>query len=204
MIVARKTVFIFLLTSFFFAFIGNLTAEPLPPEIAVKDLLDQIKQIKKGDDLTPEQAKNNNILSGKAINFLNIPFVGQKALGKYWKKRSAEEQKAFLKLLKGLFIHVAFVNSAKFFKEIELSFGETKITGKKAIVPLVVIHEEEGEVSIDFILAQNSDDWLVIDVILDEISMRNNLRSQFYKLIKKESYQELARRMEEKLEEAKD
>ena len=204
MTVARKIIFILFLTSFFFAFTGNLTAKTLPPEKAVKDLLDKIKQIKKGDDLTPEQAKNNNMLSDKAINFLNIPFVGQKALGKYWKKRSAEEQNSFLELLKGLFIHVAFANSAKFFKELELNFGETKITGKKAIVPLAVIHEDEGEVSIDFILAQNSDDWLVVDVILDEISMRNNLRSQFYKIIKKESYQELARRMEEKLKEAKD
>lgn len=204
MIVARKNIFILALIGFFFAFTGTLTAETLPPEKAVKDLLDKIKQIKKADDLTPEQAKNNDILSGKAIKFLNIPFVGQKALGRYWKKRSAEEQKAFLELLKGLFIHVAFANSAKFFKELELNFGETKITGKKAIVPLEVIHEDEGEVSIDFILAQNSDDWLVVDVVLDEISMRNNLRSQFYKIIKKESYKELARRMEVKLKEAKD
>jgi len=204
MIVARNTIYILALTSFFFAFTGNLTAETLPPEKAVKDLLDKIKHIKNGDDLTPDQAKNNNILSGQAINLLNIPFVGTKTLGKYWKKRSAEEQKAFLELLKGLFIHVAFANSAKFFKELELNFGETKISGKKAIVPLVVVHEDEGEVSIDFILAQNSDDWLVVDVILDEISMRNNLKSQFYKIIKKESYQELARRMEKKLKEAID
>jgi len=42
-----------------------------------------------------------------------------------------------------------------------------------------------------------------VDVDLDEVSMRNNLRSQFYKIINKNDYQDLVRRMEEKLKESK-
>jgi phospholipid transport system substrate-binding protein len=67
------------------------------------------------------------------------------------------------------------------------------------VVPLTVIHEKEGEVDIDFWLKQSSKNWLVVDVILDGISMRNNLRSQFYKILKKNDFDELVRRMEKKL-----
>ena len=48
-------------------------------------------------------------------------------------------------------------------------------------------------------LTLNEDKWQVVDVILDGVSMRNNLRSQFYKVIKKKDYNELIRKMDKKL-----
>ena len=68
---------------------------------------------------------------------------------------------------------------------------------------MTVVHKNEGEIEIDFFLKQNSDDWKVVDVHMDGVSMRNNLRSQFYKIIAKENFGELVRRMGKKLKEAK-
>ena len=68
---------------------------------------------------------------------------------------------------------------------------------------MTVVHKNEGEIEIDFSLKLNSDDWKIVDVHMDGVSMRNNLRSQFYKIIKKENFGELVRRMEKKLKEAK-
>jgi ABC-type transporter MlaC component len=82
-------------------------------------------------------------------------------------------------------------------------YGKTRIKKSKALVPLTVVHQEEGEIAIDFHLYKNGGGWQVTDVDLDEISMRNNLRSQFYKIIDKNDYQDLVRRMEAKLQEIK-
>ena len=70
------------------------------------------------------------------------------------------------------------------------------------VVPLTVVHEKEGEVDIDFIMKKASENWRVVDVILDGVSMRNNLRSQFYKILKNNDFKELVRRMQKKLKEA--
>jgi len=48
-------------------------------------------------------------------------------------------------------------------------------------------------------LQKYGDQWQVVDVDLDEISMRNNMRSQLYKVISKNNYQELVRRIKEKI-----
>jgi ABC-type transporter MlaC component len=69
------------------------------------------------------------------------------------------------------------------------------------LIPLTVIHEKEGEVDIDFRMKQSAENWQVVDVILDGVSMRNNLRSQFYKILKKKDFKDLVRRMEKKLKE---
>ncbi|MBI4382521.1 MAG: ABC transporter substrate-binding protein, partial [Nitrospinae bacterium] len=44
--------------------------------------------------------------------------------------------------------------------------------------------------------------WRVYDVVLDGVSMRNNLKSQFYKVIEQNNFAELVRRMKDKLDKA--
>ena len=105
----------------------------------------------------------------------------------------------FIDLLSRMFIKEAFPNSGKFFSALKLIYGQLTINESKASVPLTVVHEKEGEINIDFHLQKYRDQWQVVDVDLDEISMRNNMRSQLYKVISKNNYQELIRRIKEKL-----
>ncbi len=173
------------------------------PKDTVQQLLESIKQVHHNKPLTPEQQQANEKISRQALAHLNVRQVSQKSLGKYWNKRSKKEQDAFVQLLGGLFRYVAFPNSSKFFGEMNIIYIPTERDGKRATVPLTIEHPDEGEVGIDFVLEQNSARWRVVDVILDGVSMRNNLRTQFYKVIKKNDYSELLRRMQKKLKKAK-
>ncbi len=177
--------------------------DSLSPLETVKTLLNTIKKIENGDKLTDKQQTANKKNSEKAVTILDVELVSQKTLGKYWKKRTEKEQGKFVTILGELFEWVAFPNSAKFFSELKLEYGKTIEKKGLATVPLKVIHKEEGEVQIDFVLRKNSNRWRVVDVVLDGVSMRSNLRTQFYKVLKKKNYPELVRRMLKKLEEAK-
>ena len=167
------------------------------PQDSVQQLLGEIRQIK------PDPSADNEKHSHSALSFLNVAEISKKALGKYWTKRSDTEQEKFQALLGELFVHVAFPSSAKFFAELDLVYGKTKEKKTVVVVPLTVVHEKEGEVGIDFHLIQNENQWKVVDVILDGVSMRNNLRSQFYKVIRKKNFNELIRKMDKKLISAK-
>ena len=189
---------VFILASFR---LSPIVAEETSPRNTVETLLNSITNLKTGKPLTPEEVKENDILSYRALALLNIREISRKALGKYWKKRSLTEQKVFIDLLSRMFIKEAFPNSGKFFSALKLIYGQTTINESKANVPLTVVHEKEGEINIDFHLQKYRDQWQVVDVDLDEISMRNNMRSQLYKVISKNNYQELVRRIKEKIAE---
>ncbi len=171
------------------------------PESAVKKLLGEIKQIVKKDSLSDAEKAENKKHSDIALSVLKVSEISQKALGKYWSKHSEEQQKQFQTLLENLFVHVAFPSSAKFFANLDMVYGKPKNKKDMMVVSLTVVHEKEGEVDIDFRMKQTEEDWQVVDVILDGVSMRNNLRSQFYKILKKNDFKELVRRMGEKLKE---
>lgn len=163
------------------------------PLDSVQQLLREIRQIK--PDPTEEKHKH----SQSALSLLNVAVISKKALGKYWSKLSEADHEKFQVLLGKLFVHVAFPSSAKFFNDLDLVYGQTKEKKTVNVVPLRVVHEKEGEVGIDFHLILNKNKWQVVDVILDGVSMRNNLRSQFYKVIKKKGFNELIRKMDKKL-----
>ena len=179
--------------------LSPVIAKEASPRNTVEILLNSITNLKTGEPLTPEEVKENDILSYRALALLNIREISRKALGKYWKKRTLTEQKVFIDLLSRMFIKEAFPNSGKFFSALKLIYSQTTIKESKANVPLTVVHEKEGEINIDFHLQKYRDQWQVVDVDLDEISMRNNMRSQLYKVISKNNYQELVRRIKKKL-----
>ena len=160
------------------------------PESAVRQLLDSIRMIKDGEDISAKQKKNNQKLSDLALARLDITEGSRKTLGHYWENRTPTEQEQFVQLLSKLFVKEAFPNSGKFFAELELVYGKPKMKNDSASVPVMVIHQDEGEVEIDFHMLNHSGKWRVVDVDLDGISMRNNLRSKFYKIIGKHDYKE--------------
>ena len=197
-----KSIFFLILFMFLF-WASSAPASETSPRQAVEKLLDAIRGLKIDNKLSPERQKMNQELSLRALEMLDLQEVSRKALGKYWSKRTPKEQNGFVKLLGRMFVQEAFPNSGKFFSDLKLVYGKIRIKKSKALVPLTVVHQEEGEIAIDFHLHKNGGGWQVTDVDLDEVSMRNNLRSQFYKIIDKNDYQDLVRRMEAKLQEIK-
>ena len=179
--------------------LSPVIAKEASPRNTVETLLNSITNLKTEKQLSPEEIKENDVLSYRALALLDIRKISRKILGKYWKKRTLTEQKVFIDLLSQMFIKEAFQNSGKFFSALELIYGQTTINKSQAKVPLIVVHEKEGEIIIDFHLHKYHDQWQVVDVDLDKISMRSNLRSQLYKIISKNNYQELVRRIKEKI-----
>ena len=193
----------FTITLFVLATSASADSNSKPPKSAIKKLLGEIKQIINKDGLSDADKAENKKHSDIALSVLKVSEISQKALGKYWSKHSEEQQKQFQTLLGNLFVHVAFPSSAKFFANLKIVYGKTKSKKDMMVVPLTVVHEKEGELDIVFSLKQTEADWQVVDVILDGVSMRNNLRSQFYKILKKDDFKGLIQRMEKKLKETK-
>ena len=197
-----KTICLFIL-SLLVVFSSPVFAVESSPKQSVEELLKTIQNIQTKNKLTAEQRKANRTRSEKALKYLNINEISQKALGKYWSKITEKEKQTFSDMLGELFIYVAFPNSGKFFADLDWVYAEPEITKGRAQVPIKLTHKDEGEIEIDFFLKQNSKDWKIVDVHLDGVSMRNNLRTQFYKIISKKNFDELVTRMMKKLEESK-
>ena len=201
--ISRKNLIYFIVLFLVFFRPPLTNANESSPQYIVERLISSISKLKIGTLLSLEELEKNKHLSSSALALLDLKEVSQKSLGKYWGKRTSAEKSKFHDLLEKMFIKEAFPSSGKFFSKLKLVYGKTVIKKLQASVPITVIHEKEGEISINFHLKNNNNRWQIVDVDLDEVSMRNNVRSQFYKIIAKNGFQEVIRRMEEKIVEGK-
>lgn len=184
------------------AIAGSAPASVGPSKV-VEDLLGTVKKIKKAENdtaLTPAEQRQNSELSKEVHKSLDIEGISAYALHDHWNKRSPQEKRAFVETFTTLLEKVAYTNTGKFLKDLDPNIKKEKILGKKAMVYTSVIHEKEGRIDIDFKLRQASTSWVVDDVILDGVSLVRNLRTQCLKIVRDDSFQELLRRMREKIE----
>jgi phospholipid transport system substrate-binding protein len=163
------------------------------PSEAVKKLLSTVEKITEGD--SPQNAR----LARQVSNMLDIQWVSTYALQKYWKDLSTEDRRAFVNLFTKLLSEVAYPNSAMFLRDLEISIKKEKIRENMAMVYTSVTQNEEGRSNIDFKVRHSGGDWRLVDVFLDGVSLSRNLRTQCNSIIKRESFQGLLKRIENKI-----
>ncbi|ETW95681.1 MAG: hypothetical protein ETSY2_47785 [Candidatus Entotheonella gemina] len=173
------------------------------PTYLVRELVQTISSFKPTNNgaLSEADRAHNTAAAKQANTMLDIPNVSRQVLGRYWKKRTPAEQKDFTELLTALFVHVAYPKSATFFSDFEVQINKEQVNGQRAVVHTTVSDPKEGLISVDYKLRKQNETWQIRDIILDDVSLARNLRSQCQKIIAEHSYDELLRRMRDKLQE---
>ena len=190
---------------FFFALVFVLTfsqlalAETQPAQQTIERFVQNIKTMQfpaKDPAAQAELIKDTN-------NLLDLDAMGRKALGDHWGKVSAEEQKSFIDLFWKLIENVAYPNSRKFMGDYKIIYPEVKPSGEGFDVYSVVKQEEQAlDASVVYHVYQKESQWKVDDVLLDDVSITEDLKYQFDKLIEKSQFSGLLAKMQERLAQA--
>jgi phospholipid transport system substrate-binding protein len=87
--------------------------------------------------------------------------------------------------------------------EIVIFIGEA-VEDNYARVDTKIISKRGEEYSIDYKLLRTNGDWRIYDVVVEHISLVNNYRSQFNRVIANSSYKNLIKKINRKLKELED
>ena len=120
--------------------------------------------------------------------------MAKRSLGPQWQKRSPEEQKEFVQLFTSL-LEYAYLENIESYNGEKIRFLNERQDKDFAEVNTKVINSKGQEFSLDYRLQNVNGDWKVIDVVIENISLVNNYRSQFNQIITSSSYNELIRKM---------
>jgi len=123
--------------------------------------------------------------------------MAKRSLGAQWQRRSAEEQREFVKLFTALMENGYMSNLEGYDGEKVIIAGE-KQDKEFAEVDTKVVTKKGEEIAINYKLRQAGGDWKIYDVVIENISLVNNYRSQFNRVIARSSFDELMRKMKEK------
>lgn len=120
--------------------------------------------------------------------------TAKRSLGRHWQGLSEKDRREFTVLFADL-IERAYISRIERYSGERITYAGEAMEGGLATVRTRFVTKQGTEVPVDYRMQQRGDRWLVYDVSVEGVSLINNYRTQFDKIIQTSSYAELVRKM---------
>src|SRR5438128_1023951 len=165
----------------------------------VRMAVDKAVQILKDPKLQSQDKKKERIDHlREALNpIFDYEEMAKRALGAHWRRRTPAEQEEFVKLFRD-FLEIIYADKIDLYGGEKVRFGREVMDNEFARVESTIIKPKGEEIAVTYKLRQVNGQWKVYDAVVENISILNNYRSQFERVISSSSYEELVKRLREK------
>jgi phospholipid transport system substrate-binding protein len=129
-----------------------------------------------------------------AGELFDLDEISRRALSRHWTTRTPEEQAEFVRLFTDL-LERAYIGRIEAYSGEKIVYLGEAVDGPFAIVRSKVITRRRGETPLDYRLHLRDGRWKVYDVLIDHVSFVATYRSEFSRILQKESYGALVERL---------
>ncbi len=151
------------------------------------------KSLKGAEKTNERREKIRNII----VKRFDFPEMAKRSLARYWRKRTDEERKEFVKLF-SRFLENSYIDKIEKYNDEEVVYLNERIDNGRAVLKTKIITHNGADIPIEYRLLKK-DDWMIYDIVIEGVSLVRNYRSQFTKIIQRSSYEALIERLRAKL-----
>ena len=189
--------FIYILTVASFA--GAAVAPTDELKTSIDSMLEVLRDKNMGQPDKKEERRSK--ISALIRDRFDFKEMARRSLAANWKKRSSEEKKEFVRIFSDL-LQSSYIGKIEGYTDEKITYDKEVIKkeGKYAVVSTTIVTKDVN-IPIDYKLIFKKDKWWVYDVVVEGVSFISTYRSQYAKVIKKESYVKLIEKMKTKLDE---
>jgi phospholipid transport system substrate-binding protein len=123
------------------------------------------------------------------------------ALGSQWGARTPREQAEFVRLFADLLERgyvAAVASNARVTDRLSITFVRETVRGDSATVETTLLTRRGDELPVDYVMVRHDGRWVVRDVVFDGVSLVENYRAQFHRVMQGSSYAGLVAQMRER------
>lgn len=171
------------------------------PTDQIKATVDKALVVLKDPRLKPAAKVKERRDQLKQILFARFDFteMAKRALGSNWRRRTPQEQEEFVHLFTEV-LERAYADIIESYTDEKITYTNERIDGTYADVGSKIQTSKGEEYTLNYKAHLVSNEWKVYDVVAENVSLVNNYRSQFNRVISHASYDELVRRLKDKAE----
>ena len=167
------------------------------PTDQVREYTDAVVRVLEDPALKAEDKKLERRAAVRKIaaEVFDVQETARRALGPHWQQRTPQERQEFVQLFNEL-LEQTYISKIDLFGGERLKFTDEKVDGDNAIVRAkVLMRQQQAEVPVEARLLRKGDRWLIYDVLIENVSLVGNYRSQFDRIIRTQGYDELIKRL---------
>jgi phospholipid transport system substrate-binding protein len=181
-----------------FAAIADTAYAGLPTD-QIKTTVDNALMVLRDPKLKPAAKLKDRRDQLKRILFARFDFteMAKRALGSHWRRRTPQEQEEFVRLFTEV-LERAYADIIESYTDEKIVYVNERVDGTYADVGSKITTAKGEEYSINYKAHLISNEWKVYDVVAENVSLVNNYRSQFNRVISHSSYDDLVSRLKNK------
>lgn len=160
-----------------------------------------IKMLDEPELKAPEKTLERRTAVRRVANdIFDFAETARRSLARHWNARTAQEREEFVALFADL-LERSYISKIDLYGGEKITYVGESVDSDQATVRSKIITKGGSEVPVDYRLLKRGERWLVYDVSVEGVSLVNNYRTQFNKIIQTSSYTELVKKMKTKQEE---
>lgn len=174
-----------------------------PPTDSMKGTIDEVLRIIRDKELkqAAKAEERRSLLEKVVAERFDYQEMSRRALGAPWNQLSDKEKQEFVSLFQTLL-------TSSYAEKVESYSGEgvqylNERTEKDYAEVRTKILSGKTEIPLDYRLINRGTDWRVYDVVVDGVSLVNNYRGQFTKILRASSYPDLVDQLRKKSDKLK-
>jgi phospholipid transport system substrate-binding protein len=165
----------------------------------LKGTIEKVIKIVQDEALTNDKQARRVALRKTIAERFNYRQMVMRSLAKNWDARSDQERQEFIALFKSL-LENSYANKLEAYQDEKINYVDEIVKGKYALVKTEVVRKS-STIGVDYKLIQENGNWKVYDFVIEGVSMIRNYRSQFTKIIRRDSYEVLVQKLTDKINE---
>jgi len=168
------------------------------PTEQLREYTDQV--IKILDDPALARGDRRAAIRKIAHEAFDVNETARRVLARHWQARTPAEREEFAQLFADLLERTYIARLDEYGGERIRYVGES-IDGELATVRARIVTRAGVEVPVESRMIRRAERWLIYDVLIENVSLVANYRSQFDRIVRSSSYEELVRRLKQKRDE---
>jgi phospholipid transport system substrate-binding protein len=174
-------------------------ASAATPTETLKSYGDVVLKILEDQSLrAPERKQERRAAVRKvAEEVFDVSETAKRALGRHWQQRTPAEREEFTHLFADL-LESTYISRIDEYGGERIRYTGEKIDGDTAIVQSRVLTKSGAEAPVEARMLRRGDKWYIYDVIIEGVSLINNYRTQFDRIIRTASFGELVKRLKDR------
>jgi phospholipid transport system substrate-binding protein len=166
------------------------------PKEQLQDTIDGIIRVLKTIRTPADIDRNKNAIRQLLLTRFDFAAMAQRSLGNRWTDLR-DNQEEFVSVFTDFLQH-GYMSTLGSYRGEKVEYDQDRVNGESAEVDTRVVGGEGAPIKIDYKLHLTEGEWMVYDAVIDDVSVVGNYRSQFARILRTASLEELTQSLRAK------
>jgi phospholipid transport system substrate-binding protein len=185
--------------------VGHATADVPSPTVAVRTSADALRRtlVRRYPSWSPQAEAQESAVQSVIDGIVDFGEIGRRSLDRHWDSLSDNDRQQFVRLLQRIIERSPLDKSLHLDPDSTIKYEREEIADNEAVVSSVVTTSvRRGGTTrhpVQYLLSLKAGRWRIHDIVVNDVSLVEGYHAQFTKIIARDSFDGLLRRMRKKL-----